>query len=362
MKRLLLFNLATDADDSILGFTTSWIRALASHAETIDVISMRTGRIDVPEKVYVYSVGKELAYSEARRAIEFYRILFRLLRKYRYDGCFAHMMPLFAVMAAPFLKIKKIPIVLWYAHKSVTNLLRLATCLVDRVVTSNQKGFRIASPKVHIIGHGIDTARFVPKEYQGASESFTVVTVGRISPIKRLDLLIEAIHLLYRDKRCRPLQLNIVGGALTDRDRHYMEALKRQIHAKDLDSHVNFIGSIPFERIVGYYQQADCLVNLSPDGAIDKAVLEAMSCGLIPVICNQSFREVLGAELSERWVVGAEPSLIKERFLEAASLSQEARQQIGQRLRQIVIEKHSLQKWVRQLVDILASLRREKLL
>jgi len=30
-KNLLLFNLKTDADDDILGFTTDWINALAPH-------------------------------------------------------------------------------------------------------------------------------------------------------------------------------------------------------------------------------------------------------------------------------------------------------------------------------------------
>src|SRR2546428_2863676 len=39
--RILLFNLATDSDDPILGFTTRWIKALAKHVERIHVITMR---------------------------------------------------------------------------------------------------------------------------------------------------------------------------------------------------------------------------------------------------------------------------------------------------------------------------------
>ena len=96
--RLLLFNLATDADDPILGFATRWIGALAERVEFIHVITMRVGRLDVPANVRVYSVGKEKGYSEPRRVIEFYRLLFRILREDRIDACFSHMIPIFTVL------------------------------------------------------------------------------------------------------------------------------------------------------------------------------------------------------------------------------------------------------------------------
>ena len=96
--RILLFNLATDLDDPILGFTTHWIWALAQRVERIYVITMRTGRVEMPANVQVYSVGKELGYSEPRRLVEFYRHLWRILRHDRIDLCFSHMMPLFTVL------------------------------------------------------------------------------------------------------------------------------------------------------------------------------------------------------------------------------------------------------------------------
>ena len=74
INRLLLFNLATDADDVALGFAISWITELSKHVKAIDVITMRVGRYALPENVCVYSVGKEKGYSEPRRFIEFYRI------------------------------------------------------------------------------------------------------------------------------------------------------------------------------------------------------------------------------------------------------------------------------------------------
>ncbi len=77
--RLLLFNLATDADDPLLGFTTFWIRAIARRVTSIHVITMRSGRCDLPDNVTLYSVGKEKGYSEPRRVLEFFRHLFSIL-------------------------------------------------------------------------------------------------------------------------------------------------------------------------------------------------------------------------------------------------------------------------------------------
>jgi len=69
------------------------INALAARCEAVDVITMRAGRLAVAPNVRVYSVGKERGYGEPRRLVEFYRLLFRLLRTQRYDACFATCSP-----------------------------------------------------------------------------------------------------------------------------------------------------------------------------------------------------------------------------------------------------------------------------
>ncbi|MEP7293917.1 MAG: hypothetical protein ABI835_19165, partial [Chloroflexota bacterium] len=138
-SNLLLFNLATDADDPILGFTTTWINRLAAYYAHIDVITMRSGRLAVVPNVSVYSVGKEEGFSEARRGVRFYALLNRLLRERHYAACFAHMMPLFAMMGAPLLR--GIPITLWYTHRQRHRTLQLATAVSHRVVSAVPDSF-----------------------------------------------------------------------------------------------------------------------------------------------------------------------------------------------------------------------------
>ena len=126
--------------------TRSWgsprigFSALAQRVEFIHVITMRTGRVEVPDNVRVYSVGKEKGYSEPRRAVEFYRTLLHVLRSDKIDVCFSHMMPIFSVLAGPVLQAKRVPIITWYAHPSLTRILKLAHYFSTRMVTSVATG------------------------------------------------------------------------------------------------------------------------------------------------------------------------------------------------------------------------------
>lgn len=342
--RILWFNLATTRDDPYLAFTIEWLNACARHVKGIDVITMRRGPFEVLKNVRVYSVGKEKGYSEPRRAWEFYRILSSLLLNHRYDVCFAHMMPLFAVMAAPLLRLRQIPLVLWYTHKSVTRMLRLATWCAARVVTASPESFRIPSPKVRVIGHGIDTARFVPAvRKKSSSSAFTVLTVGRITRIKHLDCLIQSAALVREQAPELAIRIRIIGSPLTADDQRYYRELKLLMAEHAVQEQVTFEGGVAFQEIVTEYQQADCFVNLCPTGGVDKAVLEAMSCGVGVIVANQTFNNILGTELTKIAIIDADAHCLAERLMLWASFSENHRQHLREHCRAIVVRDHDLQ-------------------
>jgi glycosyltransferase involved in cell wall biosynthesis len=344
---LLLFNLATDAEDPILGFTTVWLSALARHCDQIHVITVRQGRLDLPDNVSVYSVGKEQGYGKLRRGEQFYRHLAHVLRSTTIDACFAHMNPLFAVMAAPLLKARRIPITLWYAHKSVTLKLRVAEKLVDQVVTSSPEGFRLPSRKVLSIGQGIDTDRFgLSPISREADRPFTVVSVGRLSPVKGLETLIKATDRLVRHHRMENLSVRLVGPVY---DVAYAERLRRLVADRGLGGVVHFVGALPHEQVSREYRQADAFVNLSSTGSADKAVLEAMSCGIPVLTSNVAFERVLGSLASSAMVAKGDAVGLAERLWMLAELSPQERRAAGQQLRRVVVSRHSLEVLARRL-------------
>ena len=189
---ILVFNLKQDAEDGILGFTTDWVNALAKRCDRVVVLTLHMGALRVDPNVTVYSIGTEHGFGRPRRLFNFYALLWKVLRERQIDVCFAHMNQLFALLGAPVLKAYRVPTLLWYAHKSVTRSLKLAERLVEAAVTSSASGFQLPSRKLTVIGQGVDTVRFAPAAKQRHDGTLKLLSFGRISPVKRLDIILDA--------------------------------------------------------------------------------------------------------------------------------------------------------------------------
>lgn len=345
---LLIFNLMTDADAPGQGFNTAWINALAQRCATVDVLTMGIGRLALRENVRVFSVGREKGYSEPRRLLKFYRTLSRLLREKCYDACFAHMQPLFADLAAPLLLPRRIPITLWYAHKAVTPKLWLAEKVARHVVTPSPESFRIHSRKVRVVGHGVDTDLFAPADPYSTSAGaastqgapFTILSVSRIAPIKRLETLIAAAALLRDQHGCEDFQVRIVGNT-SERDQDYTSKLYEQVAILRLDAIVHFDGALSQTALPEVYRAADVFVNLSDTGSVDKAVLEALACGVPAITANVAFRKML-ALWGETLLVEADAAQLAQRIMRLRQRTFEDRCALGLALREIVVRDHSL--------------------
>jgi glycosyltransferase involved in cell wall biosynthesis len=352
--RILYFNLATDADDPILGFATGWIRALAESVEVVNVITMRAGRVEVPDNVRVYSVGKEKGYSEPRRVMEFYRILFRILREDRIDGCFSHMMPPFTILAAPILKVRRIPIVTWYAHPRVTWILRLAHHLSNQMVTSVATAYPFKRDKLAVIGQGIDTELFSPSGGVSPQNPPTILCAGRLSPVKDHPTLIKAAWLL-RKSWSQPFRVVIVGGPGSVHDESYILALHEQVKQLGLEETVCFEPAVSLSRLPFWYRNCTAHVNLTPKGFGDKVALEAMACGRVCVVANGGFRETLGNYADSLLYTHGEAEQLAERLKSVLSLSREERMAMGMYLRGRVESMHGLARLASNLVNIFES-------
>ena len=333
IRNLLLFNLTTDTQHPILGFTTQWIRALAARCETVHVITMLAGEIDVPANVRVHSVGREHGYSEPRRLIEFYRHLFRILRAHRIDGCFSHMMPVFSALAGPVLRLRGIPLVTWYAHPSLTPTLKLAHFASHRMVTSLPTAYPYRKDKLTVIGQGIDTALFAP----GAAlvQDRAVLCVGRISPVKDHPTLLHAVAKID----CR---LAILGATAGAEDEKYLAHLHRLVSELGISHRVTFVPSVPPAELPAHYSRCDLHVNLTPVGFGDKVAWEAMSCARPCLVANDDFRETLGDYPDDLLFKHGDAEDLAKKLTALLSRSEEERAQIGEYLRAQVERLHSL--------------------
>jgi len=349
---LILFNLKTDADDPILGFTTTWINSLAKHFENIDVITMQKGKVLVADNVSVYSVGKEKGYSKARRVLEFYRQLLCILNAKKIDACFSHMIHNFTILAAPILKAKKIPIVTWYAHPKNTWVLKLAHFLSYRMVTSLIDAYPYRRDKLNVIGQSIDMDMFSPNTTSSVSLTM-ILCVGRLSPVKDHPTLLKAASILKKRLK-KTFSVVIVGGPGSKVDVTYINRLKKMVEELDVVDIVRFIPPVSLIQLPPLYNECTVHVNMSPLGFGDKVALESMACGKPCVAANEGFRNTFGKYADNLLFKFGDPYSLSQCLWKILSMKEENRRNIGTYLRDQVAIMHNKDDLGKKLKDVFA--------
>ena len=288
--RLLICTQKVDINDPILGFFHRWIIEFAKRFESVIVICLEEGRHELPANVHVLSLGKEAGISRAKYIRRFYSYIWD--ERANYDLVFVHMNQIYVILGGLFWKLWNKKIGLWYTHRAVHLQLRVAVCLADEIFTAAPESFGLKTKKVHVIGHGIDVERFA-KEAHYAHEGLRLVSIGRITRIKHLETLIEAVGLLKRESI--EVHCTIVGSPVTPDDDSYFTEIKRSVESKGLQGAVSFKPAVPQSEIGAYYHGNDLNINLTPTGGIDKVVLEGMAAGCLPIVSNEAFKPIFGA-------------------------------------------------------------------
>src|SRR3954447_1567189 len=159
-------------------------RALAARVDELAVLC-DTATIEL-ENATIHEFG---AATQVQRGARFAAALTRELRP-RPLGVVAHMVPLYAVLAAPLVRPRGIPLVLWYTHWKGHAVVRAAEKACTAIASVDERSFPLPSTKVHAIGHGIEVGEFVCTD---APEPPTrALVLGRYSPAKGLETILAA--------------------------------------------------------------------------------------------------------------------------------------------------------------------------
>ncbi len=143
------------------------------------------------------------------------------------------------------------------------------------------------SDKVEVVPAGVNLETFSPMDRAdarsalGIEEQNVLLYVGRIEPLKGLDILLQAVRLLERGERLRVL---IVGGSPGSDSE--LDRLKKLAAELGIGGSVTFTGSIPQRELPAYYSAADVFVLPSYAESFGLAALEAMACGT-PVVVSR---------------------------------------------------------------------------
>lgn len=127
--------------------------------------------------------------------------------------------------------------------------------------------------ELYVISNGYDK-NFVPPEVKNKNEKFEIVMVGRLSPEKNQKVIISAIaKSRYKDN----IRLTLLGNGAKKK--------ARAKQAAKLGVELNF-GFLTKTELIPFLQQADLYVHSAKCETEAIACLEAIACGLVPVIAD----------------------------------------------------------------------------
>ncbi len=166
---------------------------------------------------------------------------------------------------------------------------------LDRIVAATEHErrllrqiYRVAEARVSVIPLGVDLGQFQPGDQRAARgrlglpvDERIVLAVGRIEPLKGLDVLIQSLSAMSHAEQ---VGLYIIGG--DERARPEFDRLAAIARVFGVEDRVHFLGARPHEDLPDYYRAADVVAVPSFYESFGLVAVEAMASGT-PVVASR---------------------------------------------------------------------------
>jgi glycosyltransferase involved in cell wall biosynthesis len=327
--KLLIITQKVDKEDPVLGFFHDWILELSKKFEKISVICLEKGKYNLPDNVKIFSLGKESGKSKIKYVKNFFNLILGLHKEY--DAVFAHMNQEYILLGGLIWRILRKKIYFWRNHRYGNLLTIIAVCLSNRVFCTSPQSFTAKYKKTSLMPAGIDTNLF--RNLNSKRIKNSILFLGRMSPIKRPELLLEALDML--NEKDVDFVCDFYGNP--------------KLKVKKVNK-INFHNPVSNYETPKIYNEHEIFVNLTPTGSFDKTILEAAACGCMLVVANKS----LVGEIDERMIIKEEtPNNIAEIINFWLNINEEERKKASEELRKYVLENHSLKILISKLADVM---------
>ena len=227
---------------------------------------------------------------------------------------------------------------------------RKVLSISDRIVAATQAElaqlqflYQADTRRIVVIPPGVDICHFYPipvdeaREFTGAPPCGRMILfVGRIEPLKGLEVLFQALALLHmrEDLKDTSFCLTVIGGepdADSDTMSKEMSRLQLLRERSDLGDLVTFLGKRDQETLPYYYSAAEIVVVPSYYESFGMVALEAMACGTPVVVSQVGGLAFLVQDGVTGYTVPVEdPQALADR-LSMLLKDEQLRQQMGQR-------------------------------
>tara|TARA_Y100000310_G_scaffold343301_1_gene450259 strand:- start:8801 stop:9856 length:1056 start_codon:yes stop_codon:yes gene_type:complete len=343
MKNIIFICQAVDDNDPIMASSISLIReiALRPEIEKVTVLTLRQGDFILPENVQIHTIkGK----NRLATVIKFYKEIFKRIKQT--DYYFIYMGGHYPLLLLPIKLLFGKPIYQWKAHPKISLSMRFYAYFCDtKIFTSVSKAFPLKLDKVKVVGQGVDIGQF--NIDNSLSKTEDLISVGRISQVKYLEKALRALAACNQRYNTN-YRLNIYGPVFA-KDQNYKNQLDQFIIKLNLSQLVRFRGAVSRQQLPNILNRHQLMISFNTT-ALDRSVVEAMACGLPVITPNQCVAEALPKYHHSLIITENDIDQHAEIIHQLMSLSEEKRSNLGQELRLIVKENHSLKSLVAKII------------
>lgn len=333
--KLLVLTQSVDSEDTTLGFFHAWLERFSQRVDSLVVICLKEGAHELPANVRIFSLGKERRVGRVQYVFRFFKFIWALRNEY--DAVFVHMNQEYLLLGGLYWKILGKKTALWYNHTHGTTKTDIACILADVVFYTSPYAYTAKNKNSFIMPAGVDTDFFRKGKADLSKMKNSILFLGRISPVKKVDLFVDALLLL---KNKSGTVWATICGDVAPGDESYAKTLRTRFSLLEESGLAQIIPGVPHSETRRLYSNHELYVNLTQTGSLDKTVLEAMACESNVIVTNQSFKGVLPDDsvLEEK----PSPEALQNAFTRAFSMSEEEKTNRGKHNRVYVEEKHSL--------------------
>jgi D-inositol-3-phosphate glycosyltransferase len=174
--------------------------------------------------------------------------------------------------------------------------------------------------KIQVISPGVDTTLFHPMDKMKSKQSVEaeldhkmILFVGRIDPVKGLDVLLYAMRILFAKNPEMKACLWIVGGDVSQKPETWSKELQKLEQLQKLlglHTTVKFVGQKHQHDLPKYYNAADLVVMPSHYESFGMTALEAMACGTPVLTTNVTGVSELLEEACQKHITTANNPLL----------------------------------------------------
>lgn len=287
-KRLLVITQVMDETHPILGFFTNWVRGWKTSFAALRVITLQKHPVLTIEDVPIYSLGKENGASRWSRVLRLWRGVWHARNEY--DAVFVHMNEEYILLCGIFWRLYGKRVYLWRNHPVGTWKTPIAAWLAHEIFYTSPQAY------VAKYDHSVQMPAGIPIPEMRACVQKTkghIVMAGRVAEwYKRTHLLVEAGIRLSKECSIAEWYVQIIGDPDKGQDGYYKK-LRARVQEEGLEECIQFLPGRPYADVLRVYASADVVVNTTQSGSFDKALLEGMAFGCIPLTSNKALADVL---------------------------------------------------------------------